>query len=418
MTLTRRALFVVTLGLATATVSADDLTTNGGKKVTGKLVSVDAQGVTFSTSDAQVKIPGKEIVVLDLGNKIVPVPKDKETGKDLKVTEIELTDGSVFRTTRFVLKGKNVETELFPGPANVPVPAFQLPISSLFSVMRDAGESKTREAWKKMLASRGKRDMYVMREADTLNFVQGTILSGTENGKELNFENENGSKASFLQSRATGGLVFAQAQPAQVPQTLCKVFDVFGNTLIAQSVEMSPSGVIVKTVSGVEIKYQSSAALAKFDYNQGNVAYLSDLDPQVEAPEIPADEKGLRLNLAVPYTRDQGLAGELLKLGTDSFAKGLVIAPDTILTFNINGDYRDFKATLGLPDASPDANLSAKVTIEADGRVLFSESIKRKDKPKGLALDVKGVKQLRVIVEGDFAVNGNRVVLADARVQK
>ncbi len=284
--------------------------------------------------------------------------------------------------------------------------------------MRDAGEPKSREAWKKMLASRGKRDMYVLREADTLNFVQGTILNGTENGKELNFENENGTKASFLQSRATGGLVFAQPQPAQVPPTLCKVFDAFGNTLIAQAVEVSASGVTVKTVSGVEVKYQSIAALAKFDYNQGNVAYLSDLDPQVDAPEIPAEEKGLRLNLAVPFTRDQGLAGESLKLGTDSFSKGLVISPDTILAFNINGDYREFKATLGLPDSILDADLSAKVTIEADGRVLFSEPIKRKDKPKGLTLDVKGVKQLRVIVEGDFLVNGNRVVLADARVQK
>jgi hypothetical protein len=176
--------------------------------------------------------------------------------------------------------------------------------------------------------------------------------------------------------------------------------------------------VTVKTVSGVDVKYQSTAALVKFDYNQGNVAYLSDLDPRVDYPDVPADEKGLRLNVTVPYIKDQGLSGEPLKLGTDSFAKGLVIAPDTMLTFTINGDYRDFKAVLGLPENLPDADLEAKVTVEADGRVLFSESIKRKDKPKNLALDVKGVKQLRVIVDGDFAVNGNRVVLADARVQK
>jgi len=130
------------------------------------------------------------------------------------------------------------------------------------------------------------------------------------------------------------------------------------------------------------------------------------------------DEKGLRLNLTVPLVRDRGLAGEALKLGTDSFAKGILVAPDTVLTYTINGDYREFKAIFGIPENTPDANLEAKVTIEADGRVLFSESVKRKDKPKGISVDVKGVKSLRVIVEGDFAVNGNRVLLGEALVQK
>src|SRR5207253_7352934 len=137
------------------------------------------------------------------------------------------------------------------------------------------------------------------------------------------------------------------------------------NSLVAQSVEMGQSGVTVKTVSGVAVNYPSLAALAKFDFAQGNVAYLSDLDPQVDAPQPPADEKGLRLNVAAPFIRDQGVSGEPLKLGTDPFPKGLVVAPDTVLTYNIGGDYREFKAVLGVPETSPDANLEAKVTIEA-----------------------------------------------------
>ena len=66
----------------------------------------------------------------------------------------------------------------------------------------------------------------------------------------------------------------------------------------------------------------------------------------------------------------------------------------------------------------PDANLEAKVTIQADDRVVFSESVKRKDKPKNLSLEVKGVKQLRVTVEADLPVNGNRVILGEGRLQK
>lgn len=401
-------LLVVLLGGATA----DDLTTSGGKTLKGKLVGVDAQGVTFSTGDAQVKMPSRDIVMIDLGHKVAPI------SKDTRFHEIELTDGSTLRIGRFVVKGKKFETELLPGPAGVAPPVFELPLSAVFSVMRGADDPKNRDAWKKMLASRGKRDLYVMREAGGLNFVQGTVLGGDEKGTTLSFEKEDGSKVELLQRAATGGLVFNQPPPAQVRQALCKVVDVFGNSLIAEAIQIGESGVTVTTVSGVGVKYASPTAIAHLDFARGNLAYLSDLDPQVDSPAIPPDERGLRLNVNAPFIRDQGVSGEPLKLGTDSFPKGLLIAPDTVLTFNIGGDFRELRAVLGIPENSPDANLEAKVIIEADGRVLFSETIKRKDKPKGLVLDVKGVKQLRVIVEADLPVNGNRVILGEGRLQK
>lgn len=417
MTLNRRALLVFFLGVAAATASADDLTTSAGKRITGKLVGVDAQGVSFSSGEAQAKIPGKDIVVIDFGNPVAPIPKDKESGKELKSIEVELTDGSIFRCSRFVLKEKKVESEVFPGVKGETLPAFEIPLTALFSVMRDAGDAKHRESWKKMLAGRGKRDLYVIREPDALNFVQGTILSGSADGTEVNFEKEDGAKSVLRQSRA-GGYVFAQTLPKDVPQVLCKVNDVFGNSLVAQSVEIGSAGIAVKTVAGVVVKYPSSASLSKLDYSQGNVAYLSDLSPQVDVPGIPMDEKELRLNVAAPYLRDSGLAGESLKLGAEIFPKGLLVAPDTVLTYSLNGDYREFKAVVGIPEYTPDANLEAKLTIEADGRAIFSETIKRKDRPKGVSLDVKGVKSLRILVEADFAVNGNRVVLGAAVVQK
>jgi len=283
--------------------------------------------------------------------------------------------------------------------------------------MRDAGDAKHRDAWKKMLAARGKRDLYVIREPDALNFVQGTLLGGSTDGTEVNFEKEDGTKSVLRQSRA-GGYVFAQTLPKDAPQMLCKVNDVFGNSLVAQSVEIGSAGIAVKTLAGVVVKYPSTASLSKLDYSQGNVAYLSDLSPQVEVPGIPMDEKELRLNVAAPYLRDSGLAGESLRLGAEIFPKGLLLAPDTVLTYSLNGEYREFKAVVGIPEYTPDANLEAKLTIEADGRAIFSETLRRKDRPKGVSLDVKGVKSLRILVEADFAVNGNRVVLGSAVVQK
>lgn len=412
MPFTCRLLLVSLIAFTASVATADDLTTTSGKKLVGKLVSIDAQGATFQSGEAKAVVSGKDIVVIDLGSKIEQLPKG------VKINEIELTDGSTIRGGKFLIKGRKVETELATIPNGVAAPSIDLPLGSVFSIMRGAEDTKNRDAWKKILGSRGKRDLYVVREPEGLNFVQGTVLNGDDAGTKLTFEKEGGGKEVLLLSRATGGLVFSQPTPPQVPQTLCRVLDVFGNSLVAQSVTLTSEGATVTTVSGVVVNYASTAAIAKFDYNQGNVAYLSDLTPTVDEPAIPADEKGLRLNPLIPYTRDRGLAGEPLKLGNDTFPKGMMIAPDTVLTFTISGDYREFKAVLGLPESTPDANLEAKVTIETDGNVVFSETLKRKDKPKAVVLDMKGVKQLRVTIEADLPVNGNRVIFADARVQK
>ena len=415
----RRLPSALLLVLLAGTASADDLTTNVGKKISGKLVAIDAQGVTFSTGDARVTIPGKEIVVVDLNRKVAPMPK-AEGGKSV-VHEVELTDGSTFRVAKYSLRGKKFVTELATVPAGTRLPVFELPLSSVFSVMRGADDPKNREAWVKMLGNRGKRDLYVERTLNGLNFIQGTVLSGSEDGRTFEFELEGGAKADppLIQSRATGGLVFSQPAPAQIPPTVCKVIDVFGNSLVAQSVALSPESVTVTTVSGVEVKYPSIEGIAKFDYAQGNVAYLSDLEPQVSTPELPPEEKALRVNVTAPFLRDQMLSGEPIRFGGEPpYPKGLVVAPDTILTYAITGDYRDFKAVLGLPDSTPDANLEVRVVIEADGRQVLAETLKRKDKPKPVSIDIKGVRQVRVLVEADLPVNGNRAVLADARFQK
>ncbi len=231
----------------------------------------------------------------------------------------------------------------------------------------------------------------------------------------VNFEKEAGGKDELLLSRAAG-LVFYQPQPATVVPTLCKVTDVFDNSLTAAGIAITPEGVTVTTVAGVTVKYPSAAALVKFDYALGNVAYLSDLIPQVEVPEVPPEEK--KLNPPAPYLKDVTLANEQIKLDNQLFPKGVCLAPDTAVTYNLGNDYTQFKATVGIDENGLNATSAARVTIEADGQVLFSEALKRKDKPKALVLSVKGVKQLRVIVEADTPLNGNYVILADARVQK
>lgn len=391
---------------------ADDLTTTAGKKLAGKLVAVDAQGVTFATGDAKVQIPARDVVVVDLGNKGAPL------AKDATYSEIELTDGSTFKVSKFALKGKAFEAEALPGPAGVAAPKLDVPMEAVFSAMKRADDPKARDAWKRTLATRGKRDLYVIAQLDGFTFIQGTVTGGAADDKGrpvVNFEKEAGGKEELLQSRAAG-LVFYQPQPATIAATLCKVTDVFGNALTAAAIAITPDGVTVTTVAGVTVKYASAAALVKLDYALSNVAYLSDLQPQIEVPEVPPEEK--KLNPTAPYLKDVSLSNEQIKLDNQLFPKGVCLAPDTAVAYNLGSDYTQFKAIVGIDENGANATSAARVTVEADGQVLFSEALKRKDKPKALVLAVKGVKLLRIVVEADTPLNGNYVVLADARVQK
>lgn len=402
---------LVSFALVASRAPADDVTTTAGKKLTGKLVAVDAQGVTFATADARVPIPGRDIVVVDLGNKVFAQPKDT------KYSEIELTDGSSFRFAKYALKGKKFETEQLAGPPGLAAPVYDLPMSAVFSALKNADDPKVRENWKKVIATRGKRDLYVIAEAAGFNFVQGTILEGLESSGSLRlrFEKEGGAKDELLQSRAAG-LVFYQPQPATIAPTLCRVTDVFGNTLNATDIAIDATGVTVKTVAGATVKYAAPAALVKLDYALGNVAYLSDLDPAVQSADVPMEEK--KLNPTVAVLKDRALSNDAIRLDNATFAKGLCVAPDTVLTYKLNGDYAQFKATVGIDENGANGTSAAKVTIEADGQVLFSAVLKRKEKPQSAVLAVKGVKELKIIVEADTPFNGNYVTLAEARVQK
>ena len=408
-----RGLLVLLLSAIAATVAADDITTGAGKKLTGTLVAVDKDGVSFKIGDAPIKISGKEIVLIDMGRKPLPL------AKDVKFHEIELTDGSRLRCSKFTIKQKAFAIDLMPGPKDVPPPSFDLPMSSVFFAFRGADDPKHRDEWKKLLQTRGKRDLYVIRQADGLTSVQGTLIEGNADGTKVVFEKEDGVREELLLSRATGGLVFNQPQAAQVPPTLCRVNDVFGNTLLAQAVDLSGSGMKVTTVSGVVVTYPSLAGVSQLDYAHGNIAYLSDLLPKVEAPELPADEANKTLNVKAQYIADKAPTNAPLKLDGVEYPKGLWITADTALTYTLGGDYREFKATIGILDQVGDSATEATVSIEADGRVLFADTIRRKDKPKGVTLDVKNVKLLRIHVEASSPFfNGSQAVLADARVQK
>jgi hypothetical protein len=412
MTRVRHLFIIVLASFPAMSLDAAEATLLSGKTVSGEIVAVEAESLTFKTQEPEpIKIGFKELASIDLGH---PIADFKATPQDL----LELIDGSLLRIRRpgedegqkFLVPGKKVTLETLAGPKGLELPKFDIALTSLSFLQRSAHDTAAANSWKTLLARREKRDSLVIVNAGVPQRMLGTVLEGNESGERIVFEDERGEKLNFALSRVTGGLIFNQPPRDVIPPTICRVYDVFGNLLVATKIELGPKSVKVITVSGATVEYPSQAALSRLDFSQSNVTYLSVMSPKVSAPDDLVE-------LFLTYTIDKTRQGKPLQLGGKAFAKGICVFGGVTLSYDLAGEYREFKTVLGIDDSIEVAN-KVKLTILADGRSLFSEVIQRKDKPRELILDVKDVKELRIVVEQEELFSASCINLCEARVQK
>ena len=408
----RPALGLLLALIVSPEVSAAEIVPLAGKPIKGTILGVDPLFVTYKDdANAEVKIPVKDMSSVELGPK---APTLAEVAYD----EIELTDGSLLRTVpgSAKFKLKKIEPGSLPGPTGTDAPTVDVPLNAIFVLLRDAQKPANRADWKKLLAVRGKRDLFVIREkrdtGEVLNQLEGTVLTGSAEGDRIEFEQTSGEKSDFALSRATGGIVFNQPPRAVILPTVCKVVDTFGNVVIATSVEFAGSGLKVKSVSGATLEYKTLASVSKLDFSQGNLAYLSELEPEVEAP------KALEGEPYFAYTKNKTAMGFPLRLDGKTYPKGLWIYPETTLRYKLGAEFKTFHVVLGIDETVQIATSAVKITIEADGRPLFSQVVGRKDKALEKLFDVKDVKELKITVERESLYTGSQINLGDARLQK
>jgi hypothetical protein len=214
-------------------------------------------------------------------------------------------------------------------------------------------------------------------------------------------------------------MIFNQRLDA-VPPAVCKVIDTDGNELVAAAVARTPKGYAVTTVSGVKVELDANR-VSKLDFAAGSVKYLSDLDP-VGLEESGTDPEH--------YQRDKTLDKQAIYLITDPKAgakelipKGLTFKAKTMLTYELKGQYKTFRARAGVAfDPENFAASQVKLTIDDAGAGvnLFKGTIKKGDKPVELNLNVTNVDRLKIVVESDGTLTdlGNQLTLAGARVLK
>lgn len=389
---------LATLLILAAPAAAADLQTLAGKKVSGDLVGLDARAVVLRTPAGDVRIPAADVLILDL---TVPEPPAVESHWD-----VELTDGSVLHAKELAIRGNQVALTMLP---NVAVTA---PLAAVANAYRDAQDPKVRQQWQQFLARRGRLDVLVPRPKDGGKFegLDGALGDGTAAGDAIEFTPDAGGQKIAPKLARLQGLVFVRRGDGAAAPTLCKVTDVARNLLVAADVASDGPKVTVTTVSGAKVEYAAAARLARVDFSKGKLSYLSDLDPTTVDESSTEDH-------VYHYARDKDLDGGQIRVAGVLYPKGLTLHSRTVLVYDVGGDYRAFRAVLGV-DESVRTDSRVRVTVEGDGRELFKAEVGRQDPPRPLTLDVQGVRLLRVTVASAFLDLGNQVTLADAKVSK
>lgn len=156
-----------------------------------------------------------------------------------------------------------------------------------------------------------------------------------------------------------------------------------------------------------------AASVAGIYYKNGRVVYLSDVKPsQVDEnancirwrDPLPGD-------LAFPWQADRSAKNTPLKIRNQSFRKGIGVHAYSALTWNLDGGYTKFQATIGIDDSANDRSPGTPIgnvafKILADAKEIFdSGPVTSTDKPRVIAMDVAKVKLLTLVVT--FGDDGN-----------
>jgi len=228
----------------------------------------------------------------------------------------------------------------------------------------------------------------------------------------MTFESETGRKIDVPLTKIQGLHFQRQVDPDAKPP-LFKLTDTQGNALLASSASFADKSLTATTPSGAKIAV-SLPQLIKLDYSKGKLTYLSDFGP--DKVKIVHDST---FGVFEPVYKDMNLNRKPIKLGRKPYPKGLAIHAYTEVTFDLDGEYREFKATIGIDDDVAARDDGTIVKVLGDGKELLSTTVTGKDKPQEKTLNVKDVQKLTVIVASPNAIDMSRHVdLADAKVSK
>lgn len=205
------------------------------------------------------------------------------------------------------------------------------------------------------------------------------------------------------------------------------IFEVYGDNVLlfssgimtgestTQTVDVDVSGVnelrLVVDGNGSIESDTANWADARLIPQSSTIDYLSDLTPV----GTPINGWGpVELDMSVGG-QQQGDGGTIMLNGVN-YDKGLGVHADSEIVYALNGNYRWFRSDIGL-NAGPRETGEVIFEVYGDGVLLFSSGVMTGNSPtQSLDIDVFGVGELRLVVDGNGSISHDSANWANAHV--
>lgn len=195
------------------------------------------------------------------------------------------------------------------------------------------------------------------------------------------------------------GIVLADVAGANVGGARSRVTLQDGSIVPGTLAKLANGVLTLKMTRDTEISVPWDA-VTRIDIQSPRLTYLSDMTPaEVVQQSIVA--------ISRPWKRDQNVTGQALALNTTEeqttkvveFQKGVGTHSRCRLTYEIDGDYETFLATVGI-DAGTQGKGDCTATVLGDGQLLRSMRLTGQDRmPQEIRIDVAGLRRLTIAVE-------------------
>lgn len=375
-----------------------EVQTLDGQAIAGPLLGLTEQKVTLQTAAGPAALDTEKLSGLS--------PKVKPSATQQAAVWLELVDGTQLVGQEFSVKEGRVRLSTPAGPV-------EFPTRDVAWARLQAETEALGPQWTRIVEGKIDADILVVRKEQSLDYHRGVL--GDVTAETVGFELD-GEKVPVKRPKVYG-VIYRHPAGRELPAARCLLVDAEGSRWMVRDLALEGDKLRWTTPAGVEAA-MAVASVAKIDFSEGKIVYLSDLKPESVrwTPFFGTADKVPALAEFYAPRQDRALEPRPLKLAGKEYAKGLALHSRTEVVYRLPRAFRRFTAVAGIDDRVRPAG-DVQLVIRADDKVLFDETINGAEPPKTLDLDVTGARRITVLVDfGKDLDVGDHLDLCEARV--
>jgi hypothetical protein len=378
------------------------LRTLDGQAASGQLVRISDQEVVISAGGQEQSFAPQKLATISFNEQATPAK-----GK----VQVDLVDGSVLNGTSYSVAGTKAKVTLLDGKV------FELPLKSIQTAKLQEHSSELAAQWDDYASREATGDRLVVRRKaaggkESLDILDGVIKDISDTTVVFN----DGASDLKVKRERVAGLLYFRGKETASASPACVVVDIDNSRWSAKALQLTDKSLAVTTVSGSKIELPL-ARLRRLDYAAANRQMLAELPRESLIRETWFTVAGKEP--ARSFAPQVGRTPEgPITLGGELCPTGLWLPAKSSLIVRVPAGFSRLTARVGIEDRVA-ASDGARLKIEADGKILYDELVKRDPQPSSLDVDLQSARRVRITVDfGGESFLGDQLVLCEAMFVK